>query len=72
MTQGNQLAIKHTKSIASIPSDKLDDWGPVELPISKTVSQLRGLIINEHSDGSEAGIRECTPGTFNLGLGPDR
>ena len=50
------MAIKQVAAVASIPSDKLDDWGPVELPISEQVSQLRGIIINEHADGSEAGI----------------
>ena len=58
------MSIKQVKAVADIPSAELDDWGPVELPISETVSQLRGLIINEHDDGSEAGIWECTPGTW--------
>ena len=58
------MAVKQVKTVASIPSNELDDWGPVELPISETVSQLRGRILNEHADGSEAGIWECTPGTW--------
>ena len=58
------MAIKQTKNVADIPTGELDDWGPVELPISETVSQLRGIIINEDADGSEAGIWECTPGTW--------
>jgi uncharacterized cupin superfamily protein len=58
------MAIKQVKSVADIPSEELDDWGPVELPISEQVSQLRGRIVNEHEDGSEAGIWECTPGTW--------
>ena len=58
------MAIKQTKAVADIPSAELDDWGPVELPISDQVSQLRGRVINEHADGSEAGIWECTPGTW--------
>ncbi len=58
------MAIKQIKSVAQIPSHELDDWGPVELPISDLVSQLRGRIINENPDGSEAGIWECTPGTW--------
>ena len=58
------MAIKQVKSVADIPSGELDDWGPVELPVSEQVSQLRGRIINEHEDGSEAGIWECTPGTW--------
>lgn len=58
------MAIKQIKSVADIPTEKLDDRGPVELPVSAQVSQLHGLIISEHEDGSEAGIRECAPGTW--------
>ena len=58
------MAIKQVKAVAKIPSEELDDWGPVELPISEQVSLLRGIIINENDDGSEAGIWECTPGTW--------
>ena len=58
------MAIKQVKSVADIPSNELDDWGPVPQPISEIVSQLRGRIINENPDGSEAGIWECTPGTW--------
>ena len=58
------MAVKQIKAVADIPSEELDDWGPVELPVSEQVSQLRGLVINEHADGSEAGIWECTPGKW--------
>ena len=58
------MAVKQAKNIAGIPSDELDDWGPVQEPISETVSHMRGRIINENPDGSEAGIWECTPGTW--------
>ena len=58
------MAIKQVKSVADIPSSELDDWGPVPEPISETISQLRGRIINENPDGSEAGIWECSPGTW--------
>lgn len=58
------MSVKQTKAVADIPSHELDDWGPVGLPISEQVSQLRGIIINEHPDGSEAGVWECTPGTW--------
>jgi uncharacterized cupin superfamily protein len=58
------MAIKQVKSVASIPSADLDDWGPVPKPVSDQVSHLRGLIINENADGSEAGIWECTPGIW--------
>jgi hypothetical protein len=54
--QESPMAIKQVKSVADIPSEELDDWGPVEMPISEQVSQLRGRIVNEHEDGSEAGI----------------
>jgi len=59
-----RMAIKQVKSVADIPSSDLDDWGAVPEPVSETVSQLRGRIINENPDGSEAGIWECTPGTW--------
>jgi uncharacterized cupin superfamily protein len=58
------MAIKQINSVADIPTEELDDWGAVELPISEQISQLRGRIINEHKDGSEAGIWQCTPGTW--------
>ena len=58
------MSIKQVKGVADIPSAELEDWGPVELPLSETISQLRGRVINEHPDGSEAGIWECTPGRF--------
>lgn len=58
------MAIKQIEAVANIPSHELDDWGDVELPISDQISALRGLIINEHEDGSEAGIWECTPGNW--------
>lgn len=31
------MAIKQTKDVAAIPSAELDDWGPVELPVSEQV-----------------------------------
>ena len=58
------MAIKQVKGVADIPSADLDDWGPVPQPISQQVSLLRGRIINENLDGSEAGIWECTPGIW--------
>jgi len=58
------MAIKQVKNVAQIPSAELDDWGPVPKPISEQISQLSGIIINENPDGSEAGIWECTPGTW--------
>lgn len=58
------MAVKQVVAVADIPSEELDDWGPVELPLSETVSRLRGVVINENEDGSEAGIWECTPGTW--------
>jgi len=50
------MAIKQVKNVADIPSNELDDWGPVPEPVSEMISQLRGRIINENPDGSEAGI----------------
>jgi uncharacterized cupin superfamily protein len=59
-----RVAIKQVKAVADIPSGQLDDWGPVQLPKSEQASQLRGMVLNQHDDGSEAGIWECTPGTW--------
>lgn len=58
------MAIKQIKAVSDIPSDQLEDWGPVASPKPGPVSQLRGLIINEHPDGSSAGIWECSPGVW--------
>lgn len=58
------MAIFQSKQCNNIPAEQLDDWGPVQLPISEQVSQLSGVIINENADGSEAGIWQCTPGTW--------
>jgi uncharacterized cupin superfamily protein len=58
------MAIKQVKTVADVPSSELDDWGPVPQPVSEQISRLRGIIINENPDGSEAGIWECTPGTW--------
>ncbi len=52
------MAIKQVKNVADIPSDELEDWGAVPQPISETVLHLRGRIINENPDGSEAGTWE--------------
>jgi len=60
------MAIKQVTSVAGIPSDKLDDWGPVPQPESEQVLQLSGRIINENPDGSEAGIWEYAPGTWEV------
>jgi uncharacterized cupin superfamily protein len=58
------MAIIQLTKISEIPSEELEDWGPVELPISELVSQLSGVIISDNNDGSQAGIWECTPGTW--------
>ena len=58
------MAIKQVNNVAGIPSSELEDWGAVPQPVSETISQLRGRIINENPDGSEAGIWECTPGSW--------
>ncbi|AQA18614.1 hypothetical protein BST95_10570 [Halioglobus japonicus] len=58
------MAITQLKQCNNIPTADLDNWGPVELPIGDQVSQLAGLVICENADGSEAGIWECTPGTW--------
>lgn len=58
------MTIKQIKNVAEILSTELDDWGPVPKPISEQISKLRGIIINENADGSEAGVWECTPGIW--------
>jgi uncharacterized cupin superfamily protein len=58
------MAITQLKNCNAIPVEKLDDWGPVQLPLGEPISQLAGVIISENEDGSEAGIWECTPGTW--------
>jgi hypothetical protein len=47
-----------------IPSTELDDWGAVPEPIGEPVSRLRGRMLWESADGSEAGLWECTPGKW--------
>ena len=34
------MAIKQIKAVAEIPSEELDDWGPVQWPISEQVRNL--------------------------------
>lgn len=58
------MAIFQSKQSNDIPVAELDNWGPVQLPISEQISQLSGIIISENADGSEAGIWECTPGIW--------
>lgn len=58
------MAITQLKHCNNIATAELDDWGPVPFPISEQVSQLSGRFISENKDGSEAGIWECTPGTW--------
>lgn len=58
------MAITQLKQCDAIPSEELDDWGPVQLPLGEPVSQLSGKIICENADRSEAGIWECTPGKW--------
>lgn len=54
------------KNTAAIPSDQLDDWGPVGLPEGDgPISQLRGRIMEATEDERvESGIWECTPGRW--------
>ncbi len=59
------MAIKQEKDVANIPSSELDDWGPVPEPVSEQISQLRGIIIYDITDGTEAAICE-----FSLGISP--
>jgi uncharacterized cupin superfamily protein len=56
--------IKQMHNAIDIPSAKLDDWGPVAVPIGDVISNLRGLVLGVNEDGSETGIWECTPGKW--------
>jgi hypothetical protein len=48
----------------AIPSSELEDWGPVPVPRGEPGSRLSGRVIASNPDGSEAGLWECTPGTW--------
>lgn len=49
----------------ALPSDSLEDWGPVAEPLGEPVSRLRGRHLqSDEANGLEAGIWECTPGTW--------
>ena len=48
------MAITQLKHCNEIPSQALDDWGPVPEPVSDQISHLSGLVISENKDGSEA------------------
>lgn len=55
---------KQIRDVPSIPSEALDDWGPVPVPLGEPISQVRGLVLSENADGSSAGVWECTPGKW--------
>ena len=57
------MTIKKIDNAVNIPSDELEDWGNPKT-IGEPKCQLRGLIISENADGSQAGIWECSPGKF--------
>lgn len=54
------------KNTAAIPSDQLEDWGPVGLPEGDgPVSQLRGRDMEATDDERVgSGIWECSPGRW--------
>jgi uncharacterized cupin superfamily protein len=57
------MSIRQLKSVTSIPTKDLDDWG-TPMTIGEPKCQLRGIQLVENADGSEGGIWECTPGKF--------
>jgi uncharacterized cupin superfamily protein len=58
------MPIQKLPAASEIPSPQLEDWGAVSVPIGDVISRLRGIILSANEDGSEAGIWECTPGTW--------
>lgn len=52
------------KNVIQIPSEQLDDWGPVPVPVGELICRVRGLSLGQNADGSEAGVWECSPGKF--------
>ncbi len=58
------MAVMNLKAIPEIPDDALEDWGFVPEPIDSAPSRLRGKVLAENPDGSEAGVWSCTPGRW--------
>lgn len=58
------MTIKIITNAANIPPEELEDWGPVPVPVGEPISQLRGKVLSENEDGSEAGVWECAPGKW--------
>jgi uncharacterized cupin superfamily protein len=58
------VTIKQFKSVINLPSEKLEDWGPVTVPIGSPIARLSGMVLSINEDGSEAGVWECTPGKW--------
>lgn len=59
------MAIENLKGAAAIPSDALEDWGTVDIPLSQPPCALRGLakaIVGR--DDVQTGVWECSPGRF--------
>ena len=58
------MTLKHCLNATDLPSEQLADWGTVAAPLGDRTSRLRGMVLAENEDGSEAGIWECTPGKW--------
>ena len=59
------MKIDFLKAAARIPSDQLEDLGPVGEPVGAPVSRLRGRVLYAGPDGAvEAGVWECSPGRW--------
>jgi uncharacterized cupin superfamily protein len=58
------MEIKQYKDVINLSSEKLEDWGPVTVPIGFPLASLKGIVLSHNEDGSEAGVWECTPGKW--------
>lgn len=58
------MSIQQQNNVFELPSTQLDDWGSVAVPLGEPIAKLSGKILSENTDGSEAGIWECTPGKW--------
>lgn len=57
--------ITQMKAAASVPSDQLQDWGPVVEPLGTPIAHLRGRAAFEDKAGApDVGIWECSPGRW--------
>ncbi len=59
------MAIENFSGAATLPSEALEDWGTVDIPLSEPACTLRGIskaIVGR--DDVQTGVWECSPGHF--------